>query len=213
MSLTKHKSLGFFCCLVLVSHSETLLEMKNTLLSGRIWPCRAHSALAPCQQENVVQEEVTTQVRRLGPALLYICRQPQTPGWLWIVPSAFRAVVQCISHYPKFGQSWTVGERFDLVHFEDLLLIQFRNKVLWQVKPQLSPCLQQVWLLIWCTLPSARLWRWRPSKAPKSTRTTRSRESLAPAELFPGSPFLNKAVACCHTWPVLRLSERFWGMA
>lgn len=133
---------------------------------------------------------------------------PQSSGHL-------KAIVLYISHYHKFGQGWTVGERFDLGHFEDLLLIPLRNKVQQgtKVKPHLSSCSQQVWLLIWCTLPSAHLWRWRPSKPlwcyTPSTRT-RSSQSLAPAELLPGSRFLDKDIAWGSLFPCLNGRTFVW---
>lgn len=128
----------FFFCLVLISHSESLL------LKGRI-----HSWVAEYDPAGLTGLLLLLSGRRTlcrrrwlpgeeAGSLTAVCLEPAPDSRLLpMVPSAFRApqsYVLCICHYSKFGQIWTVEERSDLGHFEDLLLIQLRNTVLYDKK-------------------------------------------------------------------------------
>lgn len=121
-----------------MSHSESLL------LKGRI-----HSWVAEYDPAGLTVLLLLLSGRRTlcrrrwlpgeeAGSLTAVCLEPAPDSRLLpMVPSAFRApqsYVLCICHYSKFGQIWTVEERFDLGHFEDLLLIQLRNKVLYNEK-------------------------------------------------------------------------------
>lgn len=138
MSLAKHKSLIFFFLF------GTNIPQWNftVLLNGGIWSCGAHSLLILVSRRGTLFWKI---LHGQGDSCCHKCQVMARPRfknsskWDPQRSEHLKALVLCISHYYKFVQSWTVGERFDLDGFEDMLLTLCKNRVLKQAQPQLSP--------------------------------------------------------------------------